>query len=215
MGTTRQLEGAIDHISSGMRIQGWARDIVNPFATIRIGIVAGDRLIATGDANGFRRDLFDSDVGHGWYGFALRPTKPTDWASVEQLHLIDVEARALIGSFRPPLPESFEGHSVDLRRLDLSMDEYLVDVSHLRGFAPLLDRYVADRGAETFVDHGYCFILGRAADPDGLKSYSREIEEGHLRPLDFLRVLLESDEAQRSRRRLPTPLSKEFPFRFT
>jgi hypothetical protein len=213
MSPERHLEGAIDYISPDMRIQGWARDIADQYATIRIGIVADDRLVATGDANGFRPDLLEKDVGHGWYGFALRPARAIDWLKVQQFHLVDMEARALIGSYRLPVPEQFELPMADLRRMSLSSDEYVADAGHLRGFTALLEQYISRFGAETFVDHGYCFALGRAADPEGLRSYSYEIAQGHLRPLDFLRILLQSDEARQSKRRLPSPQSREFPFR--
>jgi hypothetical protein len=215
MSAERQLEGAIDYISPDTRVQGWARDIANQYATIRIGIVADDRLVAAGDANGFRPDLLEKGVGHGWYGFALRPVKPVDWPNIKQFHLVDLEVRALIGTYRPSLPERFEPAKVDLRSMSLSTDEFLADVGHLRGFASLLERYVSTFGAETFVDHGYCLVLGRSADNDGLRSYSHAIAQGHLPPLEFLRILLESDEARQNRRRLPTPQSTEFPFRWT
>jgi hypothetical protein len=209
-----QLEGAIDHFAPDMRIQGWARNIADQFAIIRVGIAADDRLVAIGKANRFRPDLFEKNVGHGWYGFALRPSRPLDWEGIGEFRLIDLDARMLIGSYRLPLPAKFNPPRVDLRQLNLIPNEFLVDVGHLRGFAPLLEHYVAHYGSETFVDHAYCFVLGRPADDDGLRTYSRQIAGGQLRPVELLKILLDSEEARRSCRRLPSPQADEFPIRW-
>jgi hypothetical protein len=204
------LEGAIDNVFPDGRISGWARNTERPFDPIEIVIKCGEVPIAQGQATSFRKDLLDTNIGHGWYGFNVRPFAGLDWANTSELSLHHEDGQMVGRPFEVRAGANSQTAKTDIQAIGID-DGYAYSIECVRGFVPLIERFVEQHGHVRFVDFAYCYVLGRQADPIGLGHYTSQLSKGAITPFEALTQLYQAEE--RGGRRLPSPLSPYFPFR--
>ncbi len=98
--------GSLDGIS-GDYIIGWAWDPDHPNDAVMVALYDGDSLLGTVKAETARKDLADSRIGTGKYGFALTIPKELRDGKAHQLHArLKGTNTDLVGSPRSVTAES-------------------------------------------------------------------------------------------------------------
>lgn len=71
MGAFFMIVGRVDEMMNG-KVHGWAFNSDQPDEHVEIRISRGSELLASGIADGFRKDLPDAGVGDGHHAFAVK-----------------------------------------------------------------------------------------------------------------------------------------------
>ncbi len=206
------FRGAIDKISRTGYVEGWAASNKNHFDAVSVCILWKEEPIGFGVANLFRSDLLTLGIGHGWHAFRARVDKMLDPNSTVKLSLVEFRTTSLIAVTELRCPEMFtrEPLSVDSLLDDSNLD--VTDISSLRLCQPAINAFINRYGVEEFVDHAYCYILGRPADPAGQATYAKLIASERMAPLTFLSTLFNSTERQESKWPVLPPSDPGFVF---
>ncbi len=209
------MRGHIDSLTTTDFIEGWAFDPTHRLPALEVAIVTADGIRAAhGFAHLFRADLADIEFGLGWCAFRLRLAMRASTLREQRLEL-----RALPGGELLHAGESWpirEDVDRTYTRVEQAVEEdptRLGTIAQLRGCQSLFAQFVKQRGVSEFVRAAYAYVLGRAADPDGLQAYARMLRSGAITPFGLLNVLSESEEFQGRARLLAPPSSPGFLFR--
>jgi hypothetical protein len=206
--------GALDVITPDGFIEGWAWDREDDYDTPIIDIVHDGEVIATGPAHRFRADLLDAGVGHGWYGFRCRPARSFEIGKSYSLTLVARKTGEVVaGPTELEMAEDSEPGILSVADILHGSGSPIIVSDQLKGTIAAIRRFIATNGVEQFVDYGYCYVLGRPADPGGLRNYARLIAEEALAPLRFLSELIGSEERRASSWRMIPPSDPAFPFK--
>lgn len=85
-----RTEGAVDVID-GDHVSGWVLDHLAKDKPVEIGVYLGSNLIGRGRTDKFRKDVFASKGGHGFYGFRIRLKQKVyrdDFSSLKVLAIV-------------------------------------------------------------------------------------------------------------------------------
>ena len=197
--TSNAFSGVIDAISPTECVEGWAISNQNQFAAVSVCMLWKDKPIGVGIANRFRADLVTAGIGHGWHAFRIRIEHKFDAQRTQRLSLIELKTTSLITVAELPCPETFTRTPLKLNAVLDDTGLEVTDISSLTLTKPAIDAFIAQHGVDAFVDCGYCYILGRPADPEGHASYAQLIATGKMAPLTFLATLFNSAERRESR----------------
>lgn len=206
------FSGVIDTISPTGCVEGWAISSENHFASVPVCILWKDKPIGTGVANLFRADLLTAGIGHGWHAFRIRIEQEFDAQRTQRLSLVELRTTSLITVAKLPCPKTFTRTPLNVDTLLEDTDLEVTDISSLRLTKPAIDAFIAQHGVEEFVDRGYCYVLGRPADPKGHASYAKLIATGKIAPLTFLSTLFNSAERQEAKWPVLAPSDPGFIF---
>lgn len=209
------LRGHIDSLTTTDFVEGWAFDPSAGVPALEVEVLDAQGVrVAHGFAHLFRADLADVEFGLGWCAFRLRLERRATALREQRLEL-----RALPGGEVLHAAESWpmrEDIDEAYTRAEVAVEQdptVLRSIAQLRGCQSLFARFVRQRGVAEFVRAAYAYVLGRAADPDGLMAYGRMLRNGAITPFGLLTVLAESPEFQSRSRLLPPPSSPGFLFR--
>jgi hypothetical protein len=205
------FSGSIDAISPAGFVEGWALANKNHFETVSVCILANDKPIGAGVANLFRSDLLTLGVGHGWHAFRIRVDLRSHRRRVVKFSLVDFKSTALIAEAKLRCPRDFAGQPLTVDSV-LENGLEVTEMSSLKLAEPIMAAFITKHGVEKFVDCGYCYVLGRPADPDGQASYAALIGSGKMAPLGFLATLFDSEERQQSKWSMRAPSDPGFIF---
>ncbi|MCX8134120.1 MAG: DUF4214 domain-containing protein [Roseococcus sp.] len=212
---SRVLTGHIDTLTTTDFVEGWAFDPSYgiPALEVEVRDSEGQR-VAHGFAHLFRGDLADVEYGLGWCAFRLRLDRRAPGLRQRRLELRALPGGELLhAADNWPLREDIDDAYT---RVEAAVDEdptVLRSIDQLRGCQSLFARFVKQRGVNEFVRAAYAYVLGRAADPEGLMAYGRMLRNGSITPFGLLTVLADSSEFQSRSRLLPPPSSPGFVFR--
>lgn len=209
------LRGHIDALTEAGYVEGWAFDTDGMLPALEVEILdsRGER-VAHGFACLFRGDLADVEFGFGWCAFRMKLLAPLTEALRESLRLRVVGADEFLHEAQNlPLIEDAVRIYTDVDVAVAEDPSVLHQISELRGCHALFARFIRQRGVSAFVRAAYGYVLGRAADPDGLANYGKLLRSGAITPFGLLSELANSDEFSRRARLLDPPCSPGFAFR--
>lgn len=208
------IRGRLETLYSQGYVEGWAYDASNLARPVFVEARGPDGAsIAKGLAIGYRESLARAKLAGGWCSFRLRTERPAeelrkvglglyDSASGERIYYADSVAYA--DGWAPEFEAGADG---------VSFDPFVIErVAQLSGLGEVFDAFIAKHGAEAFVRTGYVYILGRAADAEGLTLHLRMLGEKSLTPYGFLELLSEAQEFRMRPRNLAAPKAAAFPF---
>jgi hypothetical protein len=209
------FKGHLDGITSQGEFLGWAYELARPDMPLLVSIQDHLRKeLAYGLAHIYREDLAAAKCGIGWCSFRLRGTTDLDQLKLGPLSLVARETAQEIH------------RAENLRHLG-DPELLLNSVGAITGFDPtalhsiealsgcdqIFDNFLKTRGVDAYVRTAYVYILGRPADPDGLRLYGKLIRQGFISPYLLLHTLSESTEFRSRPRFLIAPNMVGFPFR--
>ena len=84
------------------QLRGWAADDPRTNDRLKVDVISGGTVIASGRADLFRQDLKDSGIGDGCYGFVIHLEPPRDHDEVDRI-LVRIELPAEIDFYLPRL----------------------------------------------------------------------------------------------------------------
>ena len=205
------IRGAAEALTPLGFVEGWCLDTARPERALQVGIRAPDGTeVAAGLAN-----LFGEGQGEeqGWCAFRLRLSVPLEEVAALPLALHAAEAGGEVSPARVlPIRLGAEPRCDTLERVVATDPTVAGPVERLRGCGPVLSGFMARHGAAEFVGAAYVYVLGRAADPDGLRIYVPLVDAGTLTPFGLLSVLAGSEEFRARPRFLAAPTAPGFPF---
>jgi hypothetical protein len=206
------FSGFIDTISSTGYVEGWAISNKNNFDAVPVCVLWEDKPIGIGIANLFRSDLLTAGVGHGWHAFRIRVDHTFETQTTLRLLLVELRTTSLIAMAELPCPATLSRKLPNVDSVLEESDLKVTDISSLALTKTAIDAFVARYGVEEFVACGYCYILGRPADPGGHRSYTELISSGEMEPLVFLSILFNSTERRESKWPVLAPSDSGFIF---
>ena len=105
-----RLRSHIDTLTA-TRIAGWAMDPNNTDLRLGLELHAGDRIVAAGQADGFRADLLAAGMGDGCHGFDFTVSPALSQSEVASLRILAVETGIVLE--RPYGTSSIEAAPAD------------------------------------------------------------------------------------------------------
>lgn len=194
-------------------LKGWAVGSRQD-APCRLRIESDGRTLARGIARGFRRDLLEAGIGHGYYAFTIRfetPLPQTDY---------------IFSVFEQDVPGILPGNCQDVFTLTeeppaepMRVEELLEQIDRwtdpdlLRHTGLLrLDANMAAMGVARFVDVTFKYLLARWPDAPAAERYARALQDGDLSPDAFFHALLQSEERGHVHQPLASPYDSQFPY---
>ena len=207
------FRGHIDAVTSSGYVEGWAYDAKHPVGARLIAIYDGNGVErASGYAHRYRADLAAGGMGTGWCGFRLAMTG-TRKLRRSRFILVD---RLTSAQLHPPHPIAFvEDGSSAITSIEalISSDPTMIDsIDQLSGCEEIFNAVISRRGVEAFVKLAYVYVLGRAADREGIATYGRLLRRAAMSPFTLLKILADSEEFRSRPRFLTSPNTSGFPF---
>lgn len=208
------IRGRLETLYSQGYIEGWAYDADDLARPLPVEIRGPDGVaVARGLALGYRDSLARAKLAGGWCSFRLRTERPAEelrkvglglYESVSGERLYFADAVAYADGWAPEFEKGADG---------MLLDPFVIDrVSQLRDLSELFDAFIRARGVEAFVRTAYVYLLGRAADVEGVALHGHMIEEKTLSPYGLLELLSETQEFRARPRLLAAPKAPAFPF---
>lgn len=211
------IRASLDALTQGGYAEGWAYDdaaLAEPVA-LRLHGPDGAEL-GGGLANLYRADLADAGFRYGWCAFRLRLTLPE--GGVEALkgaRLVLREAAGgaeIVATAEWRLRVAADPPLDSVARVVARDPTTIADVQQLSGCDPLFRAFIARHGVAEFVRAASLYILGTPPAEARQASWERLLRAGALTPFGLLVLLAETEEAQREKRRLPSPADPGFVF---
>lgn len=205
------LLGAIERITADRMIEGWTYNLERSEPCI-VELRFGERTMASGVANRFRRDLLRRGIGHGHVGFSAALRLPIDPGRYD-VTLLERRTGKRIdsadGDWKIDVPPPTSKVSVSVETLlgggeGWTVQDLLGNPNCLK-----LDRNCREMGQARFVDAVYMFAVGEWPDPEIAARHVAALQAGSLSPVALFTELVASFE---NGRMLPSPFDHRFPF---
>lgn len=209
------LKGFIDHVTDTGFIEGWAFNTHTPLDPLTISIWNDeDAELAWGVALHYREDLVAAECATGWCAFRVQTRiKPATLHRLALTLVVRDVQRKILRRGKVPLIE--DGTLVPASVPDLVREDptTIRSIGQLAGCSGVFDDFLKRHGVDAFVRASYVYVLGRAADDSGLRTYGQLIRRNALTPFQLLTTLTDSAEFHSRPRLLAAPTSAAFPYR--
>lgn len=208
------LRGHLDAVTQGGFAEGWAFDTTRPDLALTVCLHREEGAeLGRGFAWGYRKDLAEAGLRHGWCAFRLRLSEGVDALRGMRLILRDGASGAQIhASDQWRVRDSTEAPCATVQQVAAQDPTVLRSLAQLSGCGALFAGFVARHGAAEFVRAAHGYLLDRAPDHAALERQEGLLRAGAVTPLGLLMMLAETEAFRAQPRLLPSPASPGFVF---